>query len=384
MTSVTQTQWPAVTSLSQAITAEVALLNSLEPHINCLSGNVTALQGSLPVGTLLNQQISDIQSIFAVITDIFNFLDDIDVLDNVFVEAAATINQQSKDCSSIISGLSDLNQAINSIGSAVKTAEADLPSATVIKSAIATLNGWDSSANNLLSVFNNLNNSLSTDKQKTDLANIEKTFNTACATLSTTLGELSTNTQTILTTVASINTALCDYAKSLSPISKNSVLIAQKSMPAVNSAAKKMKEINAILNPISIVLSVSGCTDASNKSFYNSKLTDTKNGVKSLASDNANEVAGIINDFVDTSSEGYLSVEPLYKDVNSATEALSQSVVGHLKTQLGNLTSNLTTFNNSLQAKCHYTSNNTNFENQFLDSETIQSLNSLMASTATN
>ena len=371
--------YPNVSALATAVDAEVKSLQQVMPHMQCLDTNVTALKGALPTGTLLTQQLTDINTLFQTVQEIFGFLDDIKALDGVFSGAQTTIADQQKQCSEISSELATLNTTVTDIGTTVVEAEKNAPTGAAISSAVATLTSWSQGATSLTNVFDNLSSLATTANQKTQLASLVQAFDSGCADLTTRVTTLNSVTTSILNTTHDINEQLNNFATALTPIASNSLLIASSAMPVVNKMASKMKYINAILNPISLVLTVSGCTDASSKTTASVATDATKSQATSLASQTAQEVNSLIETFVNITSTGYLPLQPLFQDVTSASKTMDSSVVSALQTQFSSLNTNLQSLSQSLAAKYSYSANGKTYKNQFLSSANITAMNSLLS-----
>jgi hypothetical protein len=377
--TTTSTTWPSVSALNSAITSEVTYLQTVLPHVDQLTKNMQALQGSLTVPSLLTQQLTDIQTIFEGIILIFDFIDQIDVLDDVFAQASQTIKSQLTQSTQISTGIPELEATIKSIGASGLAASKQLPSSTTISAATSTLSGWSHGANALVSMFDTISATKLTSEQQSTLKSIKQQIISRCEDLTTIVKAFNTTTTGILTNVHGLNGTLCDYAASLQPIAQHSNLISQSSMPAVNRAAQIMNKINAILNPLSLVLDVGVCAHSSGKESAKVAIDLAKSTATASATSHANIASSLINEFVTVTSTGYLPIQPLYDDVEAASKTLGNKVVASFEAHVANLQKSLATLNQQLTAKYSYSINGKVQTNQFMDDLMVTSLQTLLA-----
>ncbi|ADZ90178.1 hypothetical protein [Marinomonas mediterranea] len=371
----------AVTSLETAANGLISQLNALSSPVESLQTGLEAMQGAFPISSLLATQLDDIDTIFTSIVDIFTFLDSIKVLGDVFEEASATISTQQGQIHEIQTGLPDLKNQIESIAAKVTASESELPDPKTITTSVATVNSWIHGANSLLATLTGLQSKVSKGEQTTALSQIMASFVSDCDTLTKKVSTLSSNCASIHSDVQGILTCMVHFGNALSPIASNSNLIASSSMAHLNSTASKLKMINAILNPISIVLDVSGCTDPASKMSYTSALNGVKHSFTTQASGIASDVTVAINAFVSATSSGFIPLLPLVNHLNQAQQTFNSEAISAINGHIASLSQDMKSVNEALQAPPYTTVvNGKNAPGTFMAAENISALTKLLKS----
>ncbi len=379
----TTTARPAVTALSTDVSMVTNQLNSILPHLECMESNIIALQSSTPVGSVLTTQLNDVATIFTTIADVFSFLDDIKILDNVFGEASKTIASQQQQCQTIITEIPKLKNIVSSISTQITDSEKQIPSSSDINTILSRIKGWQYGADSLSSLLDSIATTASGDSEQSQLASVNTAFNNGCQTLSSKAQSISTICTNLLEQTKSINANMVAYANALLPVANHSVVIASSSMQNLDEIASKMKYINAILNPISIVLNVSGCSDPASKASSAAALDAVKTSSTSVASDVGSVVATAINDFTNSATTGYLPLTPLYQDILNAQNTLNSDSLSQFSKNIQSLISTINSLNTAISGSNSYSVEGKQYDNLFLNSSDITQLNNLITSIST-
>ncbi len=374
----------SVSTLNSAVEKEVTNLNGISTHVDILQQNMKALSNSLDISSLFATQLSDIEIILKTISDIFDFLDQLKILDDVFESSSKSMQDRITQCENINEDIKELQSIVSKIASLTQGVVFDLPSSTTIANAQRQINGWSHGANSL-SILVDSTQKLVTSDQQNQIDTMKQKISSSCSDLVETLSGVNTIITQIEKNIVDINSSLCDYASALTPISKHCMMIEADSMPKLNKAAKIMNLIDSIINPISCVLVVEGCTDANSmqKQAANGVLNGIKQGAKSEASSLMNTISTSIDGIVENTTNSYLPLNQLSTDVSNAIKILNEKVLKNLTTLFVTLKTNMDDLDTKLKQRYKYTYTAKNgktltAENQFLDQDTISSMSDFL------